>query len=78
MIRFLIDEDMPRSTTKLLRQAGFECLDVRDTELRGKKDNEMPTDKLNRILIETIKNIHEDIPGNLTIIEPDKVRIRRR
>jgi predicted nuclease of predicted toxin-antitoxin system len=119
MIRFLIDEDMPRSTAKLLRQAGFEYLDVRDTELRGEKDdavyqraqkedwviisgdlgfgnslryplgshkgiviarfpNEMPTDKLNQILIETIKNIHEDIPGNLTIIEPDKVRIRRR
>jgi predicted nuclease of predicted toxin-antitoxin system len=119
MIRFLIDEDMPRSTAKLLRQAGFECLDVRDTELRGKKDdavyqraqkqerviisgdlgfanslryplgthkgiviarfpNEMPTDKLNQILIETIKNIHEDISGNLTVIEPDKVRIRRR
>jgi predicted nuclease of predicted toxin-antitoxin system len=119
MIRFLIDEDMPRSTAKLLRQAGFECFDVRDTGLRGKKDdaiyqraqkeglviisgdlgfanslryplgthkgiviarfpNEMPTDKLNQILIETIKNIREDISGNLTIIEPDKVRIRRR
>jgi predicted nuclease of predicted toxin-antitoxin system len=119
MIRFLIDEDMPRSTAKLLRQAGFECLDVRDTELRGGKDdaiyqraqkedwfiisgdlgfpnslryplgshkgiviarvpNEIPTDKLNQILIETITNIREDIPGNLTIIEPEKVRIRRR
>jgi predicted nuclease of predicted toxin-antitoxin system len=119
MIRFLIDEDMPRSTAKLLRQAGFECLDVRDIGLRGEKDdaiyqraqkedcviisgdlffanslryplgshkgiviarfpNEMPTDKLSQILVETIKNIQEDIPGNLTIIEPEKVRIRRR
>jgi predicted nuclease of predicted toxin-antitoxin system len=119
MIRFLIDEDMPRSAAKLPREAGFECLDVRDIGLRGSKDdtiyqraqeescilitgdlsfgnslryplgshkgiviarfpNEMPAEKLNQILIETIKNIHEDIPGNLTIIEPDKVRIRRR
>jgi len=118
MIRFLIDEDMPRSTAKLLREAGFECLDVRDIGLRGAKDdaiyqraqqencilitgdlgfgnslryplgshkgiviarfpNEMPTGKLNQILIETINNIREDIPGNLTIIEPDKVRMRR-
>lgn len=29
MIRFLIDEDMPRSTAKLLREAGFESFDGR-------------------------------------------------
>ena len=39
MIRFLIDEDMPRSTAKLLREAGFESLDVRDIGLRGAKDD---------------------------------------
>ena len=39
MIRFLIYEDMPRSTAKLLREAGFECLDVRDIGLRGAKDD---------------------------------------
>ncbi len=119
MIRFLIDEDMPRSTAKLLREAGFESLDVRDIGLRGAKDdviynraqeenciiitgdlgfannlryplgshpgiliarfpNEMSPDKLNRILIDAIKSVQEDLPGNLTIIEPDKVRIRRR
>jgi len=119
MIRFLIDEDMPRSTAKLLREAGFECLDVRDVGLRGSKDdaiyqraqeencilmtgdlgfgnslryplgshkgiviarfpNEMPSDKLNQILIDAIKNVQKDLSGNLTIIEPDKIRIRRR
>jgi len=119
MIRFLIDEDMPRSTAQLLREAGFESFDVREIGLRGAKDdviyrraqkenciiitgdlgfasslryplgshqgivvarfpNEIPTDQLNQILVETIKNISEDLPGNLTIIEPDKVRIRRR
>ena len=119
MIRFLIDEDLPRSTAKLLREAGFESFDVRDIGLKGAKDdviyhraqeenciiitgdlgfantlhyplgshpgilitrfpNEMSPDKLNRILIDAIKSIQEDLPGNLTIIEPDKVRIRRR
>lgn len=35
MIRFLIDEDMPRSTAGVLKNAGFECIDVRDIGLRG-------------------------------------------
>ncbi len=119
MIRFLIDEDLPRSTANLLREAGFESVDVRDIGLRGAKDdviflrakeenyiiitgdlgfanslryplgshpgiliarfpNEMSPEKLNGILVNIIKNIQEDLPGNLTIVEPDKVRIRRR
>ncbi len=32
MIRFLIDEDMPRSTAGALRSVGFECYDVRDID----------------------------------------------
>jgi hypothetical protein len=40
--------------------------------------NEMSPDKLNRILIDAIESTQEDLPGNLTIIEPDRVRIRRR
>ena len=39
MIRFLIDEVLPRSTAKLLREAGFESFDVRDIGLRGAKDD---------------------------------------
>lgn len=38
MKRFLIDEDLPRSTTHALREAGFETQDVRDVGLRGKTD----------------------------------------
>ncbi len=41
MPRFLIDEDMPRSTTKLLKDKGFDVLDVRDCGLRGKSDEEI-------------------------------------
>jgi predicted nuclease of predicted toxin-antitoxin system len=37
-MRFLIDEDLPRSTDSLLRQHGHEAIDIRDTGLRGASD----------------------------------------
>ncbi|WP_334111040.1 DUF5615 family PIN-like protein [Thermodesulfitimonas autotrophica] len=39
-LRFLVDEDLPRSTAKALSAAGDEALDVRDVGLRGAKDRE--------------------------------------
>ena len=41
MLKFVVDEDMPRSTSILLRDRGFEVLDVRDCGLRGKSDKEV-------------------------------------
>jgi len=41
MGKFLIDEDMPRSTTVVLRQAGHSVEDVRDVGLRGRTDQEV-------------------------------------
>ncbi len=41
MSRFLVDEDMPRSTAPLLRQEGHEADDVRDVGLRGHSDQEV-------------------------------------
>lgn len=41
MLKFVVDEDMPRSTSKLLRDKGFDVLDVRDCGLRGKSDEEV-------------------------------------
>ena len=40
-MRFLIDEDLPRSAGDLLRQYGHEAIDVRDIGLRGSKDPEI-------------------------------------
>lgn len=37
-MRFLIDEDLPRSTDNLLRQYGHETIDIRDIGLRGASD----------------------------------------
>jgi uncharacterized protein (DUF433 family) len=37
-LRFLTDEDVPRSTARALRDAGFDAVDVRDVGLRGKSD----------------------------------------
>lgn len=38
MLRFVIDEDLPRSTGQVLTSAGYGVFDVRDHGLRGKKD----------------------------------------
>ncbi len=40
-MRFLIDEDLPRSTANLLREHGHEAIDVRDIGLRGASDGEI-------------------------------------
>lgn len=40
-LRFLTDEDMPRSTARVLRDAGFDAVDVRDVGLRGKSDRQV-------------------------------------
>lgn len=39
--RFLVDEDMPRSTARALDQAGYVAVDVRDVGLRGHSDAEV-------------------------------------
>lgn len=38
-LRFLIDEDVPRSTTRVLRDAGFDVVNVHEAGLQGKSDN---------------------------------------
>ena len=120
MPKFIIDEDMPRSTGKVLKNFGYEIKDIRDFGLRGADDeeiyqfaqrneavlitgdtdfgnimrftigshfgiviahfpNEMSTGEINRQLIERFKEFAEDdFKGNLIIIEPGKVRLRRR
>lgn len=37
----MTDEDVPRSTARVLRDAGFDAVDVRDARLRGKSDQEV-------------------------------------
>ncbi len=41
MLRFVIDEDMPRSTGKILEEHGYEAKDIRDYGLRGAADEEI-------------------------------------
>jgi len=42
-MRFLVDEDLPRSTDSLLQEHGHEVRDVRDIGLRGASDAEIIT-----------------------------------
>jgi predicted nuclease of predicted toxin-antitoxin system len=118
-MKFVIDEDIARSTGGALVSAGFEVLDIRDHGLRGSSDdaifrfaqakravlltgdmgfgnllryplgrhhgiliarfpNEMPVSEVNRhILLGLDRLKEEDVMGNLIILEPGKVRIRR-
>ena len=41
MAAFLVDEDMPRSTARTLRGAGYDADDVRDIGLAGHSDDEV-------------------------------------
>ena len=41
MLKFVIDEDMPRSTSKVLKDCGYGVKDIRDYGLRGAKDEEV-------------------------------------
>jgi predicted nuclease of predicted toxin-antitoxin system len=120
MPKFIIDEDMPRSTARVLRTEGYEALDVRDLGLRGESDDrifkfaqkektiiltgdlgfgnllhfpvgshsgiviahfpsELSTSELNNQIIKAFKTLTEiDFKGNLIILEPGKIRIRRK
>ncbi len=120
MPQFVIDEDMPRSTARVLRDSGYEVKDIRDHGLRGADDkkiyqfaqknqavlvtgdlgfgniirfpigshfgiviahfpNEITPNEINRQMVERLKDLSEvDCKGNLIIIEPGKVRIRRK
>lgn len=120
MLKFVIDEDMPRSTANVLKTRGYEVFDVRDYGLRGKSDeevfrfaqtenaviltgdlgfgnllrfpvgshfgiviahfpNEISTSELNGQIIKEFDNLTEtDFRGNLIILEPGKIRIRRK
>jgi predicted nuclease of predicted toxin-antitoxin system len=119
VIKFLIDEDMPRSTGEILKIAGHHAVDVRDCGLRGRSDeevfefaqqagaiiltadvgfgnlhkyplathhgifivhfpNEVSTQELNKQLVEALTLLTEtDYKGNLIILEPARIRIRR-
>jgi predicted nuclease of predicted toxin-antitoxin system len=120
MLKFLIDEDIPRSTAKVLRDRGYEVLDVRDCGLRGDSDeevfkfaqkekavilsgdlgfgnllhfpvgrhsgivvahfpNEISSSELNNQLVKSFDTLTEkDFNRNLIILEPGKIRIRRK
>jgi predicted nuclease of predicted toxin-antitoxin system len=41
LARFVVDEDLPRSTADELRKAGHEAIDVRDAGLRGHSDDDV-------------------------------------
>jgi len=41
MLKFLIDENMPRSTAEVLKKIGYVSMDVRDYKLSGEADEKV-------------------------------------
>lgn len=41
MSKFVVDEDMPRSTGRMLQAKGYTALDIRDYGLSGAEDDEI-------------------------------------
>lgn len=41
MLKFVIDEDIPRSTGIILKENGYDVLDIRDHGLRGENDEKI-------------------------------------
>jgi predicted nuclease of predicted toxin-antitoxin system len=83
-LRFLIDEDVPRSTARLLREAGVDAVDVRDVGLKGKSDQEVFefAQREDRLLIScdlgfanTLRYSPTESVGILVIRIPDEVAI---
>jgi len=119
MPRFVVDEDMPRSTGVALVKEGYEVKDIRDHGYRGADDreiydfarkeeailltgdlgfsnilkfplgehfgivvarfpNEMSPHNINEEIVRSFKDLVEnDFRGNLIILEPGRIRIRR-
>ncbi len=120
MLKFVIDEDMPRSTARVFKGNGYVVKDIRDCGLRGANDekvyqfaqdnkaviitgdmgfgniihfpigrhfgivivrfpNDMTTNEINRQLVERFREFTEDdFKGNLIIVEPGKIRIKKK
>lgn len=57
MSRFLVDEDLSRSTAPALREAGYDAEDVRDVGLRGRSDEAVFTYAQDRNAILTTANL---------------------
>ena len=119
MARFLVDEDLPRSLVRVLRDAGQEADHVIDRGLRGQPDgsifdhamtnemvlvtgdlgfanvlrfplgshhgivvtrfpNELSTATMNADIVRALGDLSdEEFRGNLVILEPGRVRLRR-
>ena len=67
ILKFITDEDVLRSTARVLRDAGFDTVDVRDVGLRGKSDAEV---------LRAVQEVGENLVSHLAIVEIGKVRLR--
>ena len=79
MAGFLIDEDLPRSLTRELRAAGFDYpVGSHAGIVVARFPNELPPATLSAAITAALRELPRgDLHGNLLIIEPGRVRLRR-
>ena len=92
-MRFLIDADLPRSASEVVRRHAHEAIDVRDIGLRSAKDPEIAryagivvlylprtatAAYINQLLDSLLeqKELLTQLPGQLAIVEPGRIRLR--
>ncbi len=90
-LRFITDEDVPRSTARVLRDAGFDAVDVRDvgfsnilnfppSENHGILVVRVPDsesiDTFNHEVLRSVQEVGDNLVHHLAIVEVGKVRLR--
>ena len=78
-LRFLIDEDVPRSTTRVLRDSGFDVVNAH-SENHGIFVVRVPDSEsievFNREVLNAVQEVGENLLRHLAIVEIGKVRLR--
>jgi len=86
-LRFLIDADLPRAATPLLRRHGHDAVDVRDVGLAAATDSEIArrarderrclvTGDFGFADVMQQPEILARLDGRLAIVEPGRLRLR--
>ena len=79
-MRFVIDEDLPRSTARALREAGYTEYPLKTHAgiIASRIPDEISTETLNRELLNALKQLNdENLTNTLVIVEIGQIRIRR-
>jgi len=82
-MRFLVDEDLPRSLVQVFEKHEHEALHVVDAGIRGAVDEQVARYATSEVIAGIVESflaredIVDDLPGRLAIVEPGRARVRK-